>query len=226
MNITDPIFLNLLKETTLNAENYIFYSPTQIARGDHLKNDPSIGEHAWSIPKTTGRFLYSLITKHKCVTGIELGTSVGYSTLWIAAALLHNSASAHLTTLEKNPEKTALAKNTLLPAFNNVITFYNGLIENYLETIPSGTQFDFIFMDADRGNYINYWPFIKSCMHGKSIVVIDNALRNQQSVREFKDYIEQDKDLSTYLHKLDNGLLIITLSTGHYPDALGHDLTL
>lgn len=89
----------------------------KIARGDHLKDDPSIGEHAWSIPETTGKLLYSLITSHDLKTGLELGTSVGYSTLWIAAGLAHNSTSAHLITIERNGEKSEIARTTLSPVF-------------------------------------------------------------------------------------------------------------
>lgn len=212
MNIESPEFLSLLEQATYNAKNYILYSPTQIARGDHLKNDPAIGERAWSIPETTGRFLYTLITDHNLITGLELGTSVGYSTLWIIAALTQNSPNAHLVTIEKNPEKSTLAKNTLSPIFGNNITFHSGIIDNYLRTLPENSQFDFVFMDADRGKYMRYWPFIKNCLHKKSIVVIDNALRNQHSVREFQDFLKTDPSLSVYLHELDNGLLIVKLA--------------
>ena len=63
MNIESTEFKTLLSKATHYVENYVAYSPTQIARGDHLKNDTTLGERAWSIPKTTGEFLYTLITK-------------------------------------------------------------------------------------------------------------------------------------------------------------------
>lgn len=218
MNIENPEFLSVLEKATYNAENYTLYSPTQIARGEHLLNDPSIGEHAWSIPETTGRFLYSFVTEHGFKTGLEFGTSVGYSTLWIAAGLAHNAPDAHLITIERNGEKSEIAQTTLSPVFGDMITFHSGLINNYLQTVPDDTKFDFMFMDADRGNYMNYWPFIKSFMHKKSIVIIDNALRVQQSVREFQDFLKADSTLSTYLYEFDNGLFIVSLSDGDYSD--------
>jgi hypothetical protein len=53
-------FKNVLSKATHYVENYVIIPHTQIARGDHLKNNPALGERAWSIPKTTGEFLYNL----------------------------------------------------------------------------------------------------------------------------------------------------------------------
>ena len=198
-----------------HVRNYVMYSPSQIARGDHLKNDTTVGERAWSIPKTTGTFLYSLIVNLKCSSALELGTSIGYSTLWIAAALDEQAENAKMITLEKNPEKSEIAQNTLGEHFP-FIHFHSGIISNYLPMIPDNTTFDFIFMDADRGNYQEYWNYLKHFLHQKSIVVIDNALRNQQSVTDFQDFIRADSTLTSYLHTLDNGLFIIARTDSGY----------
>ena len=217
MNKTDPEFIKILETITKNANNYVLYSPTQVARGEHLIGDPTSGERSWSIPKTTGEFLYTLITKLGLCTGLELGTSIGYSTFWIAAALHENSPNYTLTTVERNPEKSMIAKETLLPYFPQIY-FHSGIINHFLPTLPDTTTFDFIFMDADRGNYMFYWESIKTYMHAKSIVVTDNALREQKSVQDFQNHIMSDSAFVTYLHPLDNGLFIIVRSDGDYVD--------
>jgi len=89
--------------------------------------------------------------------------------------------------------------------------------ESILQNIPQKT-FDFIFMDADRGNYVEYWNYIKKFLNEKSIVIIDNALRAQKSVTDFQNYLKSDLSLSTYLHPLDNGLFIVALSDGDHSD--------
>lgn len=218
MKIDTEKFNNVLSNITTAAKNYIYYSPSQIARGDHLKNDPMLGEHAWNIPETTGRFLYNLITKLTSVTGLELGTSTGYSTFWIASALEENSPESNLITIEQNKRKSDLAIRLLNPIFGNNITFQNNSIKHVLSTIPTTTKFDFIFMDADRGNYKDYWNYLQNFLHETSIVVIDNALREQKSVREFQDYLINNPALSTHLYELDNGLFIVTKSDGVYSD--------
>ena len=96
------------------------------------------------------------------------------------------------------------------------ISFHNEIITNYFATLTPDTTFDFIFMDADRGNYKEYWNYMKTFLHEKSIVVIDNALRDQKSVVEFQDFLISDRTLSTYLHTMDNGLFIVTRSDGKY----------
>lgn len=217
MNTQNIEFKKLLEKVAYNAENYIAYSPTQIARGDHLKNDPTLGERAWSIPKTTGELLYTLIINTGSRTALELGTSIGYSTLWIAAALHENSKDFSLNTIERNKEKYQIAKDTLSSTFPT-INFHNETISDYLQTVSVEITFDFIFMDADRGNYKEYWGHIKNFLHEKSIVVIDNALRDQKSVIEFQDFLSSDPTLKTYLHTMDNGLFIVTRSDGKYSD--------
>lgn len=215
MNTGHHLFLNLLDQVTNHAKNYVIYSPSQIARGDHLKNYTTVGERAWSIPKTTGEFLYSLIFKLGFRTALELGTSIGYSTLWIAAALDEQGEHAHMITLEKNPEKSDIARN-ILGLYFPFVQFHSGLISNYLPMIPEGTTFDFIFMDADRGNYQKYWNYLKHFLHKKSIVVIDNALRNQKSVTDFQNFIRTNTTLMSYLYPLDNGLFIIARADSEY----------
>ncbi len=218
MNIESVEFKQLLVTMTDLAENYIAYSPSQIARGDHLKHNPTQGEHAWSIPETTGKFLYDIIIKLGCTTGLELGTSIGYSTLWIMAALSENLDDSTLITIEQSVKKYELAQENLKPLFSDSIEFYNKVIKEYLPTLPTDTTFDFIFMDADRGNYFEYWNYIKKFLNKKSIVIIDNALRVQKSVTDFQDFLKSDPSLSTYLHPLDNGLFIVALSDGDRSD--------
>jgi predicted O-methyltransferase YrrM len=215
MKISTSTFNNLLQQASVHAQTYIMYSPTQIERGDHLKNDITTGERAWSIPETTGRFLYSLITNLEFRTVLELGTSIGYSTLWIAAGLDEQKENAQMITIEKNPNKSEIAQNTLGKHFP-FIHFHSGIIGNYLPMISDSTKFDLIFMDADRGNYQEYWNYLKHFLHQKSIVVIDNALRNQKSVIDFQDFIRADTTLISYLHHLDNGLFIIARADSGY----------
>jgi predicted O-methyltransferase YrrM len=215
MNSESSEFNKLLEKATNISHEYVYYSPSQIDRGDHLKNDPTLGERSWSIPETTGKFLYKIITKLNLRSALELGTSTGYSTLWIATALSEQSDDWKLITIERNLEKQKLAQELLQDPFSDHIHFENSFIENYLPTI-SHMKFDLIFMDAERGKYKEYWNYIKGFLHEKSIVIIDNALRSQKSVIEFQDFLKSDSSLSTYLHPMDNGLFIVTLSSGDY----------
>lgn len=207
-------FEKFLAIATEHAESYVHYSESQVEKGEHLLNNPKIGERAWSIPQTTGEFLYKLITQNGLQNGLELGTSIGYSTLWVISALTENNPDAKLVTIEKNEAKSQIAQSYLLPTFTKNITFHTGRILDFLPNIHN--SFDFVFMDADRGNYQEYWKYIFPLLNKKSIVIIDNASRVQKSVQEFQETLTNDPRIKTHLHGLDNGLLIITLAESNY----------
>lgn len=209
MNTNSLQFKELLIIANQHAHEYVRYSDDQIKKGEHLLDDPHKGERAWSIPETTGKFLYNCIIENNFQNGLELGTSVGYSTLWITAALTENNSDATLITIEKNKEKSTIAQSYLSPAFPSKITFHTGRILEFLPTMYQ--SLDFVFMDADRGNYFEYWKYLFPLLHKKSMVVIDNASRVQKSVQEFQEFLKSDPRISVSLNPLDNGLLIITL---------------
>lgn len=215
MKLDTPAFIEAHNSLRRAIETYVRWSPSQITRGDHLKNDPKLGERAWSIPQTTGEFLFALIKTIGAESALELGTSIGYSTLWIAAGISENNANPRLLTIEKNEEKQNIAKLILDQMFPG-IEFHTGRILDILPLISY--RFDLIFMDADRGNYSDYWIYIKKLLYEKSIVVIDNALHDQDAVRDFQAVITTDPNLSTLLHPLDNGLLLIALANGDHND--------
>lgn len=213
----DQKFSTWLDKFTEAADSYLAYSPTQITRGDHLKNDPTLGEHSWRIPETTGMFLHQIIRRLGLKIGLELGTSTGYSTFWISHALYQNDVNFKLMTIERVERKHLIVVELFkdIP-FGKNIAFMKSEIAPTLEKVSG--PFDFIFMDADRGNYVEYWNYIKKFLNKKSIVIIDNALRVQKSVTDFQDFLKSDPSLSTYLHPLDNGLFIVTSSDSNYLD--------
>jgi predicted O-methyltransferase YrrM len=147
---------------------------------------------------------------------LELGTSLGYSTLWIAQALSENDADFKLITIERNTPKFNVMQKlfSTVPYVKN-ISFFNSEIIDVLHTIKD-QSFDFIFMDADRGNYELYWPFIKNFLHKESFIVIDNAFMEKKSMHAFMEKLSADTSILTHLHPIDHGLLLVTLTEGTY----------
>lgn len=221
----DSQFIKNLKEFETIADGYVSYSESQIARGDHLKNDLRLGERSWRIPETTGQFLYNLIKKINAKNTLELGTSLGYSTLWIAQALSENDADFKLITIERNtPKFNVMQKLFSTVPYAKNISFFNAEIIDVLHNITDQT-FDFIFMDADRGNYELYWSLIKNFLHKESLVVIDNAFMEKQSMHAFMEKLSADNSIVTHLHPIDHGLLLVTLADSNYnPENLISDI--
>jgi caffeoyl-CoA O-methyltransferase len=112
-----------------------------------------------NVPESDGRILRDLILKHKFTRALEIGTSTGHSGIWIAWALAKTGGK--LTTVEIDPgrHRTALAnfKQAGLAAY---IDARLGDAHEIVPALPG--PFDFVFSDADKDWYKNYfvavWP--------------------------------------------------------------------
>lgn len=105
---------------------------------------------------------------------LEVGTAVGFSAMFMAAT---NPIRCKITTIEDWPPRIEAAKKNFTEmGYADRITLLEGDAMEILPTI-SGT-FDFIFMDAAKGQYIHYWPqIVRLCQEG-TVVVTDNVLQD------------------------------------------------
>lgn len=112
-----------------------------------------------NVPESDGRLLHDLIVKHKFTRALEIGTSTGHSGIWIAWAL--SKTGGTLTTLEIDPERhrTAVA-NFREAGLSSYIDARLGDAHQMAPALPG--PFDFVFSDADKDWYKNYfvavWP--------------------------------------------------------------------
>jgi caffeoyl-CoA O-methyltransferase len=112
-----------------------------------------------NVPESDGRALHDLVLKHNYTRALEIGTSTGHSGIWIAWAL--TKTGGKLTTIEIDPNRhhTALAnfKETGLASY---IDARLGDAHEIVPALPG--PFDFVFSDADKEWYKNYfvalWP--------------------------------------------------------------------
>jgi predicted O-methyltransferase YrrM len=122
----------------------------------------------------TAVFLETLIAALKPLRILEVGTAVGYSALLMAGSM---PKEAHITTIEKYEPRIPLARANFKEAGEEErITLLEGDAEEILKTLE-GT-YDFIFMDAAKGQYIHWLPMIESLMHEGSVLVSDNILQD------------------------------------------------
>lgn len=205
MNSYQKTFLETIAQT---AADLVWWKPEQIARGEDLENNPTKGERPWIIPETTGAFLYSLVRERGFSNILELGTSIGYSTLWLAYALEPRNGSIH--TIERSANKVSVAQNTFAQSKTiTPITLHEGLIHDVIQTFPDSLMFDFVFMDADRGHYHEYFPLIKKHLLPGALIVADNASNMSKRMQPFFDLLTQEGWTWT-INPIDNGLLIAT----------------
>ncbi|MGQ7260645.1 O-methyltransferase [Vreelandella sp. V005] len=138
-----------------------------------------------NITRDTGEFLAVLIKANAATQVLEIGTSNGYSTLWIAAAL---PTDGHITTVEISSSKVIQAKDNFKRAsLSHKITVVQAGAADYLE--QANYQFDLVFLDSDRSSYIQLADQIVSLVRPGGLLVCDNAVSHAGELEEFIDFV-------------------------------------
>ena len=131
-----------------------------------------------NITRDTGEFLSVLIKAGAVRQVLEIGTSNGYSTLWIASALPEDG---HVTTLEVSPFKISQAKSNFKRAnLDHKITVVQMGAVDYLG--QASRLYDLVFLDADRASYVQVADQIVSLIRPGGILVCDNAVSHAEEI--------------------------------------------
>ena len=117
----------------------------------------AIADEVPIIRKEMGNLLKVLLQLVQPERILEVGTAVGYSSILMSENMPHNCT---ITTIENYDKRIPVAKNNFKRAGKeDVITLIEGDALEVLKTLDG--PYDFIFMDAAKGQYINYLPDIK-----------------------------------------------------------------
>ncbi|NNG82409.1 class I SAM-dependent methyltransferase [Acinetobacter sp. ANC 5378] len=138
---------------------------------------------------------------------LEIGTSTGYSTLWLANAA--QNTQGHVTTLEIDPSRTAQAQQYAQElALDEVIDFWVGDAQKFLE--KSTDQYDFILLDAERDAYVGYWAYLQNMIHPQGgVLIVDNVISHAAEVKEFIELVKSDGRFLTLTLSKGAGLFMI-----------------
>lgn len=122
-----------------------------------------------------GRLIYLLARIKKCKAILEIGTAIGYSTMILAGGL---EPGGRLITIEKDKEMADEAeKNFERLGLSNVILLKGDALEILKNMVSTGNyQFDFIFLDAAKGQYVQFLPLCYRLLNTGGLLVADNVL--------------------------------------------------
>lgn len=160
-----------------------------------------------NIEPESGQFLSMLIRAQQSKKILEIGTSTGYSTLWLAKAA--RQTQAKITTLELDAERVDQAKQYATEIdLADLIDFKVGDAQVYLEATQE--VFDFILLDAERDAYVSYWPHLSRLLKVKGgLLVVDNVVSHAAEVKEFITLIQQDPRFIMMTVPIGAGLLMV-----------------
>ncbi len=199
VSINEPELLRQLREETAQIE----YSVMQIS-------------------PEQGQFMSLLIKLMGAKRALEIGTFTGYSSICVASAM---PEEGRLTCCDISPQWTDMAeKYWALAGLENKIDLHIQPAEQTLQMLlDDGAEktFDFIFIDADKQNYIKYYEVALRLLRKGGIIAIDNTLWSgavadpeniepgTRAIRRFNDMLKDDARVSQSLLTIGDGLTLI-----------------
>jgi predicted O-methyltransferase YrrM len=156
-----------------------------------------------NITRDTGEFLSVLVVATAAQRVLEIGTSNGYSTLWLAEAA--RAIGGGVTTIEFAKHKVELAAaNFSRSGLSQFIELMHDDASNFLRQSKSGA-YDFIFLDSERSEYPNWWPHLRRVLRGGGLLVVDNATTHVDEMAAFVSMVKADPGFATCLAQVGNG---------------------
>lgn len=180
-------------------------------RGDFglLPEDVSIG--AWQIPPSSAQMLRFMVLATKAKTILELGTSIGFSTMWLALGAKENGG--HVYGTEIFEEKADLAEQNLKEAgVNDLVTILRKDILEVLKEWETEKKIDFVFMDADKQRYDQYLEKLIPLLSDNGVIMVDNVGNYPQHMQPFLDMCKARTEVVVHFLNIDFGLLMIVKS--------------
>ena len=176
------------------------------------------------IRKGSQRLIRFMLELKKPVKVLEVGTATGFSSIFMLEFL---DKKAGITTIEKMKERIDKAEETFRNLDKNKqITLIKGdAIEILADLVSKNKTFDFIFMDAAKGQYINFFENIKKLLVPGGMLITDNMLQEgrlldsrytvvrrdrtiHQRMREYVNVLMTDKNFETILLASGDGMAV------------------
>ena len=156
-----------------------------------------------NITRDTGDFLGVLVRATLARRVLEIGTSNGYSTLWLAAAA--RAIGGSVVTIELSEYKIGLAaSNFARSGLSPYISLVHDDAGRVLERSTAGA-FDLVFLDSERQEYPGWWPHLKRVLRSGGLLVVDNATSHAMEMSPFVALVTTDGDFTTSLVSVGNG---------------------
>ena len=162
-------------------------------RGQFIKNFRRTG-----LNTTVGdaMMLRILVESSEAKRGIEVGSANGFGAINMGIAF--ERTGGHLYTLEIDPQSVRECRENLKKVgLENTVTCLEG---DALKTLPTlKGEFDFVFIDALKSDYLKYLKIIEPKLVPGSVIVGDNVIRSARAMKDFLDYIQNSPDYDTVI---------------------------
>jgi predicted O-methyltransferase YrrM len=160
-----------------------------------------------SVPRSTGKFLNFLILATKSKKVLEIGCSLGYSTIWMALAL--KRIQGHIYTTEIHKKRASVAKKLFsVIKMDDYITLLEADICEVLSKWNYG-DIDFVFMDANEEDYLKHYELVFPFVKKGGIIIADDVIKFYKKVNSFLEKVNKDHNVVSQILDFDDGLMLI-----------------
>jgi predicted O-methyltransferase YrrM len=174
-------------------------------RDEHDRDDGTAHlERLRQITPDTGRFIALWAASVPDGEMIEIGTSAGYSALWLAQAC--RVTGRRLTTYEILPEKARLARETFeRTGVTDVVSLVEG---NFLDHVGGLGDVAFCFLDAEKDVYQACYDAVIPKMVSGAILIADNATSHREDLQTMLDQVLVDHRVDAVVATVGKGELV------------------
>ena len=175
----------------------IFFILNSYAQYQKIKSFLEENANNWkdmNVPLSDGKVLYDLVLKNNYKKAVEIGTSTGHSAIWIAWAL--SKTGGKLITIEIDKDRYLQAKANFKKA--GVSDYIDARLGDAHNLIPQlSGKYDFVFSDADKNWYKNYFIAMDPKLVVGGCFTAHNTAQRSRGIREFLDYVQSRNNYKT-----------------------------
>ncbi|MHA1742848.1 MAG: O-methyltransferase [Candidatus Heimdallarchaeota archaeon] len=155
-----------------------------------------------NITPDVGLFLNILIKATKAKNILEIGTSNGYSTIWLGLAAKENNGQ--VVTLEVDPRKINMARANLERAgLSDVVLIIEGDAKETIKILDK--KFDFVFIDAEKEDYKTYFDLIFPKLQVGGLIVADNVVSHAEQLKSYVEHVRSNPKTQSVLLPIGRG---------------------
>lgn len=175
----------------------------QIDTRDRQDDTPRL-QRLRQVPADTGRFLALMAASAPEGAYVEIGTSAGYSAMWISRAC--EMLGRTLTTFEVLPEKIGLARETFrLAGVEDIVHLVEGDAREHLEGLE---EIAFCFLDAEKEVYADCYELVVPRLVKGGLLVADNAINHRETLQPMLDRALSDERVDAMVMTVGKGELV------------------
>jgi len=164
----------------------------------------------WNVPEIDGKVLYDLIIKNNYRRAVEIGTSTGHSAIWMAWALSKTGGTLITIEIDEGRYKEALA-NFKKAGLSDYIDARLADAHQLVEELNG--PFDFVFSDADKDWYRNYFIALAPKLQVGGCFTAHNVASHWRGIQEFLDYVRSLPNFETTIDRSSQAGISISYKT-------------